>query len=496
MHRIAEQTSPTTQRQQRGNAHVTRSNALERASDAKITRNTTFETSSNPGDHARYTSDKMRTMTLRLAIFMALVAAGVLIAGCGESTPRGAVHFLRTDDEVGPVMEQYIDRGITRAEDNDAKLVVIELDTPGGREDSMRDIVQRIERAKVPVVVYVYPDGGRAASAGTFITMAANVAVMAPNTSIGAASAINADGSDIGGTLGKKIENDAVSFIRGIAELRGRNADWGEQAVRNAISANQTEAVNQNVVNFVANNETDLLKTLQGAAPVLGKAPNPPYAGVVDAPQVRTNMSVWEKFLDVLADPTLASILIGIGFFGLVFELANPGLVFPGVMGLIALVLGFLGFGTLEVHTAGLVLIALALLFFALELYLPSGGVLGVGGIISLVLGAIIAFHDTPASVHPSKIVLIVLGFFIVGMFVSIASGVARIRKLAAPMGTNELLGKVGIARTPLTPEGFVIVHGERWQAHAQGESVQEGDRVRIVGAEGFRLQVQKEDER
>jgi membrane-bound serine protease (ClpP class) len=207
-------------------------------------------------------------------------------------------------------------------------------------------------------------------------------------------------------------------------------------------------------------------------------------------------MSVWEKFLDVLADPTLASILIGIGFFGLVFELANPGLVFPGVMGLIALVLGFLGFGTLEVHTAGLVLIALALLFFALELYLPSGGVLGVGGIISLVLGAIIAFHDTPASVHPSKIVLIVLGFFIVGMFVSIASGVARIRKLAAPMGTNELLGKVGIARTPLTPEGFVIVHGERWQAHAQGESVQEGDRVRIVGAEGFRLQVQKEDER
>lgn len=434
-------------------------------------------------------------MTVRVAWLVGLVWAGALLASCAESTTPGAVHFLRTNDEVGPVMEQYIDRGITRAESSQAKLVVIELDTPGGREDSMRSIVQRIERAKVPIVVYVYPAGGRAASAGTFITMAANVAVMAPNTSIGAASAVNSDGSDIGGTLGKKIENDSVSFIRGIAELRGRNADWAEQAVRDAISANQTEAVNQNVVNFVANNETDLLKTLQCAAPVLGKAPNPPYAGVVDAPQVRTNMTIWEKVLYVLADPTLASILIGLGFLGLVFELANPGLIFPGVMGLIAMVLGFLGFGTLEVQTAGLVLIALALVFFALELYVPSGGILGVGGVISLVLGAIIAFHDTPASVHPSWIVLIVIGFFIVGMFISIASGVARIRKLAAPMGTNELMGKIAIARTPLTPEGFVVVRGERWQAHAAGVSVQEGDRVRIVGAEGFRLQVEKEDE-
>jgi membrane-bound serine protease (ClpP class) len=438
----------------------------------------------------------MRRITVRLAFLLGFALLGVLLSGCGESTPQGAVHYLRTDREVGPVMEQYIDRGITRAEENGGKLVVIEIDTPGGREDSMRAIVQRIERAKVPIVVYVYPAGGRAASAGTFITMAANVAVMAPNTSIGAASAINADGSDIGGTLGKKIENDAVSFIRGIAELRGRNADWAEQAVRDAISANQTDAVNQNVVNFVADNETDLLKTLEGAPPVLGKAPSPAYTGLIGAPVVRTNMTFWEKFLDVLADPTLASILIGIGFFGLIFELANPGLIFPGVMGLIAMVLGFLGFGTLEVETAGLVLIALALVFFALELYLPSGGVLGIGGIIALVLGAIIAFHDTPASVHPSRIVLAVIGFLIVGMFVSLASGVARIRKLAAPMGTTELLGKIAVARTPLTPEGFVVVRGERWQAHAEGPSVQEGDRVRIVGAEGFRLQVEKEDER
>ncbi len=430
-----------------------------------------------------------------LPVFLVLLILGVVLASCGQSTPENAVHILRTDQDVGPVMEQYIDRGITRAEDNHARVVIIELDTPGGLSTSMRNIVKRIEASKVPVVVYVYPTGGRAASAGTFITMAANVAAMAPNTSIGAASAINADGSDIGGTLGKKVENDAVSFIRGIAELRGRNADWAEQAVRDAISTDQTGAVNQNVVNFVANDEQQLLQVLGGATPPLGIGPTPPFEGLAEAPLVRTDLTVWEHLLDFISDPTLASILITIGFFGLIFELANPGLIFPGVVGIIAMVLGFLGLGTLGLNSAGLLLIGFALLFFVLEIYLPSGGVLGVGGIISLVLGAIIAFGDTPASVHPSPIILGVLGFFIVGMFLSIATGVARIRKLAAPMGSAGLVGKLAVVRTPLTPDGYVFVQGERWQARADDGAAQEGERVRIVGADGFRLHVRKEDE-
>jgi membrane-bound serine protease (ClpP class) len=432
----------------------------------------------------------------RRGAFAALVACGlaVLATSCGESTPQGAVHILKADDDVGPVMEQYIDRGISRAEDNHAKLVIIELDTPGGLSDSMRDIVQRIERSKVPVVVYVWPPGAHAASAGTFITMSANVAAMAPNTSIGAAAAINADGSDIGGTLGKKVENDAVAFIRGIAELRGRNQDWAEQAVRDAIASNQTDAVNKGVVDFVADDLDQLLHILEGQQPPLGHAPNPPYQGVVDAPQVHTNMTAWEHLLDFLADPTIASILITLGFFGLVFELASPGLVFPGVLGVISMVLGFIGLGTLPINDAGLVLIAIGLLFFVIELFVSSG-ILGVGGVIAIVLGVIIAFRGTDTAVQPSRIVLGFLGVFLIAMVLAVVTGVARVRKLAAPMGTTALLGKIAIARTPLTPEGYVFVQGERWKARVDRGAAQPGERVRIVGAEGFRLDVHKEEE-
>src|SRR6185312_10857635 len=433
----------------------------------------------------------------RRAWFAALLVGvlGVCATACG-STPPDAVHVLKADDDVGPVMQQYIDRGISRAEDNHAKLVVIELDTPGGLDTSMRSIVQRIEASKVPVVVYVAPSGSRAASAGTFITMAANVAVMAPNTSIGAASPINSDGSDIGGTLGKKVTNDAVSYIRGIAQLRGRNADWAEQAVRNAVSINQTDAVNQHVVNFEASSLSDLLKHLDGTS--INMAPNPPMTihGLVGVPIVTTNMTPWEHLLDFVADPTVASILITLGFFGLVFELARPGLVVPGVFGAIALVLGFIGLGTLPIHTAGLVLIAIALICFAFEIHFPSG-ILAVGGIIALILGAVITFRDTPASTHPSLPIVAILLAGTAGLIFVVGVSVARLRKLTATTGTGALIGKLAIARSPITAEdeGFVFVHGERWKARLDHGSAATGDRLRIVGAEGFRLRVQKEEE-
>jgi membrane-bound serine protease (ClpP class) len=391
-------------------------------------------------------------------------------------------------------MERYFDRGISRAEDSHARLVVIELDTPGGLDTSMRDIVQRIERAKVPVAVYVSPSGGRAASAGTFITMAANIAAMAPNTSIGAASAINSDGSDIGGTLGKKIENDAVAFIRGIAELRGRNADWAESAVRDAVAVNQSQAVELHVVDFVANDLDDLLRQAEGRTVSLQPGSTVQLEGLVGAPVVHTDMTAWEHFLDFIADPTLASLLITIGFFGIIFELANPGLIFPGVAGAIALVLGFIGFGVLPVDTAGLVLIALGLLLFAIELFVQSG-FLAAGGIVSLVLGAIIAFRDTPSELRPSRFLLAVIGFMIAGMVVSLALAIARVRRTSSAMGTSALIGKIAVARTALAPEGFVFIQGERWQAELERGRAQEGDRVRIVGAQGLRLRVRKEEE-
>lgn len=429
---------------------------------------------------------------LRRAVLLLLLVAGVA-AACGAKTEDGAVHVLTAKGTVGPIMERYLDRGISRAEANEGKLVVIQLDTPGGLDSSMREIVQRIQRSSVPIAVYVAPAGGRAASAGTFITMAGHFAVMAPNTSIGAASAVNADGSDIGGTMGKKVENDAVAYIRGIAELRDRNADWAEQAVREAVAASANRAVELDVADFVAVDLDELLGRIDGQTVELKPGTSVELRGLTAAPIVRTNMTGWERFLDFLANPTLASLLITLGFLGLIFELANPGMIFPGVAGVIAMILGFIGFGVMPVDTAGLVLIALALILFALELFVPSGGILGAGGVVALILGGIIAFRDTPSEFQPSKLLLGVLAFFIIGMFVSLAVGVARVRKMTTDIGTAALMGKVAVARTPLSPEGFVFVQGERWQASLEGGTAQPGDRLRIVGANGLHLKVQKE---
>jgi membrane-bound serine protease (ClpP class) len=317
---------------------------------------------------------------------------------------------------------------------------------------------------------------------------------MAPNTSIGAASAINSDGSDIEGTLGKKVENDAVAFIRGIAELRGRNADWAEQAVREAVAANQSEALQLDVVDLLANDRADLLAQLEGRTVEMRPGTSVTLNGLADAPLVETKMTGWEKFLSFIADPTVASLLITLGFFGLVIELAMPGLIIPGTAGVIAVVLGFLGFGLLPVDTVGLVFIALALVFFALELFVPSNGVLGGSGIVALILGGIIAFRDTPAEFRPPTWLLLVLAFFITGLFVTLVASIARVKHASSAMGTGALIGKVAVVRSPLTPEGYVFIQGERWRAEMDRGTAQEGDRVRIIGAEGFRLRVRKEE--
>lgn len=338
-------------------------------------------------------------MMLRIA-GAAMIALGLLAACAGDRPPEGAVHTATVTGTVGPIMERYIDRVISDAEDSRARLVVLQLDTPGGLDTSMRAIVKRINRADVPVAVYVSPLGARAASAGTFITMAGHIAAMAPNTAIGAAAAINADGSDIEGTLGRKIQNDAVAFIRGIAELRGRNADWAEQAVREAVAVNQSEAVRLNVIDFVANDVDDLLRQAEGRTVELRPGVTATLAGLPNAPRVHERMTVWERFLAFIADPTIASLLLSLGFLAIMIELFSPGLGVPGVGGAIALVLGFLGFGLLPVDTAGLVLIALGLALIAAELFVTSG-ILGGAGAVAIILGAIIAFRDTPAEFRP-----------------------------------------------------------------------------------------------
>lgn len=436
----------------------------------------------------------MGTRSGRLRLFGLLVTAGWLLGACSTESEPGAVHVIKTNGTVGPIMERYLDRALDDAEDSNAALAVIELDTPGGLNSSMREIVQRIETANVPVAVYVSPIGSRAASAGTFITMSAHIAAMAPNTSIGAASAVNADGSDIDGTLGKKVENDAVAFIRGIAELRGRNADWAELAVREAAAVDQGEALRLHVIDIVARDLDDLLAQSEGRTVELRPGVSATLTGLASAPRVTVEMTPWERFLGFLADPTVASLLISLGFIAILIEMGHPGLVLPGVSGAIAVTLGFLGFGVLPVDTVGLVLIVLGLGLIAVELFVP-GGILGIAGLVAFVLGGIIAFRDTPADLRPDWWLLGIVGGIVAAAFGALSLAVARVRKLVAVTGTEALLGKTAVTRTALAPEGFVFVHGERWRATLEGGAdAAPGERVRIIGAEGLRLKVKKED--
>lgn len=430
----------------------------------------------------------------RLWFTLGIVVAAALTACGSDDAPEDAVHVMRADGTVGPIMARYISRGIERAEDNQARLVVLELDTPGGLVSSMEDIVRRIDGSSVPVAVYVSPSGARAASAGTFITMAGHIAAMAPNTVIGAAAAINADGSDIEGTAGEKIENYNAALIRNLAEARGRNAAWAEDAVREAVAATSGEALDLRVIDYVASDVDDLLHQVEGATVTLRPGVEVTFSGLLESERVRTDLTVWERFLDVIADPNIASILLALGFLGLVFELSNPGVILPGTFGIIAIVLGFLGFGVLPVETAGLVLIAIALALFALELFVPSGGILGIGGIIALILGGIIAFRDTPAEFQPSRVLVVALVVVVSGMFVSLAIGLARLRKVDLPVGSQAMVGMVAIARTPLAPAGQVAVMGERWQATMERGEAAPGDRVRVIAAEGLRLTVRKDE--
>ncbi len=302
-----------------------------------------------------------------------------------EASP-GAVHVLTVDTEVNGVLERYIDRGIDRAERDQAAAVVLLIDTPGGRIDSMRDIVSRIETAEVPVVTFVSPPGAQAASAATFIAMAGHVAAMAPNTTIGAATPVTVTGEEIEGTLGKKVENDTVAFARGVAELRGRNADWAEAAVREAISATPNEALDLGVIDLVSPALPALLAEIDGRdVTLLSGATVTLEVGAAEI--VFNNRNVYERVLGIVSNPLVVSLLILIGLGGLAIEFFSPGLFLPGVVGITATIASFLGVGTLLPGEAAVAFIGLGIALFILEAFVPSGGILGSVGAIVIVLG-------------------------------------------------------------------------------------------------------------
>jgi len=433
---------------------------------------------------------------LRFAVIVTLVALIAAAAACagGPGAPPDAVHVLTADGVVGPVMERYLDRGLDAAEDEDASAVVVRLDTPGGLITSMNGIVKRILSSEVPVIVYVSPSGGQAASAGTFITMAAHVAAMAPATRLGAAHPVGSSGEEIQGPLNDKITNDAAAQIRALAKLRGHNEEWAESAVRDSIAANTDEAVALNVVDLEATDLDRLLADIDDREVKLDTGRQVTLQ-TADAEVVFNDMNFIERFLDLIADPNIALLLLSLGTLALFIELVHPGAIFPGVFGVIALVIGFFALSVLPFNWAGVVLIVFAFILFGLELFVPSGGILGGGGVVALILGGLLLTSGNPPEFQVSRWLVIGLAAAMGTMVLFVLVNILRIRSMPALVGIESAVGRSAVARSVLDPTGFVVIDGEHWSAESEDGTVQPGETVVITEVRGLKLKVKRQPE-
>lgn len=418
-----------------------------------------------------------------------MLAAALLIGAAGHAGAESKeVLIIRVADAISPGTADFISHGIKTAEKRQAACLIIELDTPGGLAESMRNIVQDILASTVPVVVYVAPSGARAASAGVMITMAADIAAMAPGTNIGAAHPVGAGGQEIEGKMSEKVVNDMVAQAKSVAERRGRNPQWVERAIRESVSATETEALKENVIDLIARDTDDLIRQLNGRV-VAGRGPlhlESPKITVIDE-DLRT------KVLKTVSNPNIAYILLMIGLAGLYFEFSHPGAIFPGVVGGICLVLAFFAMQTLPVNYAGILLIVLAIIFFIMEMKIASYGLLSIAGIISLLLGSLMLFEgDNPAD-RVSWGVLTPTLVVVSGFFTAVAFLVFRSQVSKPVTGSAGLVGEIGVVKKALTPRGKVFVHGELWNAVAQ-TSINENVQVRVVKVTDLLLEVEPAD--
>ncbi|MFN3480808.1 MAG: NfeD family protein [Thermodesulfovibrionales bacterium] len=399
------------------------------------------------------------------------------------------VMVITVNGVINPVTAEYITKSIKEAVKKNAEALIIELDTPGGLDTSMRNIVKEIIGSDVPVVVYVAPSGARAASAGAFITLSAHVAAMAPGTNIGAAHPV-AMGEKMDKTMAEKVTNDAAAYIKSIAEKRGRNVKWAEDAVRKSISATETEALKEHIIDLIAKDINSLLNAIDGrkVQTVLGEK----VLRTGNATVNREEMSLRLKILALISDPNVAYILMLLGFYGLFFELTNPGAIFPGVIGGICLILAFYAFQTLPVNYAGLLLIILAIILFILEVKIVSHGVLTIGGIIAMVIGSLMLF-ESPGPFIKLSIYLILPAAIATALFFTLTISLALKAYRRRPVtGTEGLVGEEGIARTEITGEGgMAFVHGEIWQAFSD-EKIEKDEKIIVEVVKGLKLKVRK----
>ena len=427
-----------------------------------------------------------------LCLLLGLALLALAPVAAQPTTPN--VRILTIDGTITPPMAQYIDRGIRSAGNANAAAIVIEIDTPGGLSSAMDDITRSIVESEVPVIAYVSPRTARAASAGVFITYAAHIAAMAPGTSIGSASPVNADGSDINETMNDKVTNDAVSNIRNLAQLRGRNADWAEKAVREADNITADQALQLGVVNLLAPDVDTLLNDVDGMGVTMsdGETQTLSTAG---AGTRSTSMNPFERILQLASDPTIAYLLLSFGSLGIFLELGNPGGFVPGIVGVICLVLGLYSLGTLPVNWTGVLLIGIGLALFFIDLFVSSFGLLLIAGLACFVTGSYLLIDtSTPGYEGISRPIIWTSTACIVAVALILGTAALRVLRKKPSTGAPALIGEVGTVRSALDPSGMVFLDGELWTATIAGTSDQSavpvGTRVEVVTVHGLRLEV------
>ena len=427
---------------------------------------------------------------LKAILFIGLVVMGAsVLAQSKDDAAAPHVDLIAIDGSINPAVDDFIREGIARAKHSGARALIIQLDTPGGLLTSTRTIVKEMLGAQVPVMVWVGPSGAGAGSAGVFITLAAHVASMAPGTNIGAAHPVAGGGQEVKGVMGEKIENFTASFSESIAQKRGRNTEWAIQAVRKSVAITESDALKKNVIDIVAKDIDDLLKQADGRKVDLdGKIQ---VLATKGAKVQRHDMSLKQKVLNILADPNIAYILMMAGLLGLYMEFSHPGVIFPGVAGAICLLLALASFQLLPLNYTGLALIGLGIALLVGEMFLPSFGVLGIGGIVALAMGSLLLFDTESSDLIVDRAIIFTAVATVGAIMLGLSYLVFRTQQAKPTMGMASLKGKVGEVRADLKPEGKIFVHGEYWNARAD-TPIEAGAKVEVVGYDGMTLKVRR----
>ncbi len=426
-------------------------------------------------------------------IIAIIMAALFFMALPSSGEEKKVVQVLKLEGPISPVAANRLDKALRIATEKKAQCLIIQLDTPGGLDESMRQMVKTIMNSEIPIIVYISPKGARAASAGLFLALASHIAVMAPGTNLGAAHSV---ALGIGGGLSKEMEekvvNDASAYIKSIAQERGRDARWAEKAVRESASLTAEEALELGIIDFIAEDMTELLEKLDGRSVQIAKTYLSLEVKGADLDYIK--MTLREKILQTLADPNIAYILLMVGILGIALEFFHPGAFLPGISGAICLILSFFALQILPFSLAGLLLIILAIVLFVLEVEVPSYGALTIGGIIALTLGSLMLISPSAIYISISLKYIVTMVAVISSIFIFIISYAIKAQFRKPVTGMEGLVGSRGVAKSDISPKGKIQIHGEIWNAllEQDKEAIKKGEEVEVVKVEGMRLVVKK----